>query len=78
MILMKLQIMLVCSPVRVSLRFSLGFIFHSDEISIDVKTGLVTRHKNEKFVILFYYHNNIIDMIIIVITNIDLFLISLK
>ena len=25
------------------------FIFYSDEISIDVKTGLVTRHKNYFF-----------------------------
>ena len=28
------------------------FIFYSDEISIDVKTGLVTRHKN----LIFFYN----------------------
>ena len=37
------------------------FIFYSDEITIDVKTGLVTRHKNYFFfIILLCYHNNII------------------
>jgi len=25
---------------------SMVFIFYSDEVAIDVKTGLVTRHKN--------------------------------
>jgi hypothetical protein len=41
------------------------FIFYSDEIAIDVKTGLVTRHKNYFFLIIILLlallqHNNII------------------
>jgi hypothetical protein len=36
------------------------FIYISAEITIDVKTGLVTRHKNSKYIILLYYHHNII------------------
>ena len=31
------------------------FIFYSDEISIDVKTGLVTRHKN------YFFYNIVIS-----------------
>jgi len=37
------------------------FMFYSDEIAFDVKTGLVTRHKNYFFfIILLLEHNNII------------------
>ena len=41
------------------------FLFYSDEIAIDVKTGLVTRHKNYFFFIIILLlallqHNNII------------------
>ena len=36
------------------------FIFYSDEIASDVKTGLVTRHKNYFFLRTKYCYNNII------------------
>ena len=40
-ILMFLLLITLNVPIEVMV-----FIFYSDEITIDVKTGLVTRHKN--------------------------------